>query len=1267
MPTTLPAAPERELLSARHHLPELLRQRLLILDGAMGTMIQRHPLTEEDFRGARFADHAKPLRGNNDLLSLTRPDIIKGIHAEYFAAGADMVETNTFSGTSIAQADYGLEHVVYELNYESARLAREAADEYSTPDKPRFVAGAVGPTNRTASLSPDVNRPGYRAVTFDELAAAYLEQVRGLIDGGVDALLIETIFDTLNAKAALYAVQKFFDEGGREVPLMISGTITDASGRTLSGQTVEAFWNSIRHLPLLSVGLNCALGASQLKQYVEELSRISDVHISAYPNAGLPNAFGGYDESAQEFAALVEDYLKDGIVTVVGGCCGTTPQHIAELSRLAEQYKPRALPGKELKIKNEELKTGTVAPQSVQDFNSSFLIFNSTGTRLAGLEPFNITPSSLFVNVGERCNVTGSRAFARLIRTGAYEEALAVARVQVEEGAQVLDINMDEGMLDSEQAMTTFLHLIASEPDIARVPVMIDSSKWSVLEAGLKCVQGKSIVNSISLKEGEEVFLQRARTVRQYGAAMVVMAFDEQGQADTLARRKEICQRSYDLLMSINFPAEDIIFDPNILIVGTGMEEHRNYAIDFIESVRWIKAHLPGALTSGGVSNISFSFRGNEVVREAMHAAFLYHAIRAGLDMGIVNPNQLAVYDEVPKDLLELVEDVLLNRRDDATERLLEFADTVKQKGKVEVVADAWRSLPVQERLSHALVKGITEFIDEDTEAARQELARPLDVIEGPLMAGMNVVGDLFGAGKMFLPQVVKSARVMKKAVAYLEPYLLADKQGSDRQTAGKILMATVKGDVHDIGKNIVGVVLACNNFDIVDLGVMVPLERILDEAQRQQVDVIGLSGLITPSLDEMVYVAQAMQKRGMTTPLLIGGATTSRLHTAVRIAPAYSGPVVHVNDASRSVGVAAGLLGSGEAAYAQTVADDYAALRADYASRQRDKSYLTIEAARENGFKSDWATTAITKPTFLGTQVLADYDLAELARYIDWTPFFHTWELKGRYPRILTDENLGEAATKLFADAQALLQRIIDGKLLTARAVLGFWPANTVDYDTIEVYTDDRRDTVATEFFTLRQQGEKGPNIPNLAFSDFLAPKASGRADYLGGFAVTAGIGIEKLLDQFAADHDDYSSIMVKALADRLAEAFAERLHERVRREFWGYAPDEHLTGDDLIQEKYRGVRPAPGYPGCPDHTEKITLFQLLDAEGNTGISLTENLAMYPASSVSGMYYAHPDARYFGLGRIGVDQVADIARRKAMELHELERWLMPNLNYEPK
>ena len=1266
MPATTLVAPTATDPACISPLPALLRQRLLILDGAMGTMIQRYPLEEEDFRGLRFADHPRPLRGNNDLLSLTRPDIIRAIHAEYFAAGADMVETNTFSGTTIAQADYALEHVVYELNYESARLAREVADEFSqqTPDQPRFVAGAIGPTNRTASLSPDVNRPGYRAVTFDELATAYLEQTRGLVDGGVDALLIETIFDTLNAKAALFAVQQFFNDGGRVVPVMISGTITDASGRTLSGQTVEAFWHSIKHLPLLSVGLNCALGADQLRTYVRELARLADVPVSAYPNAGLPNAFGGYDESAQEFAALVEDYLKEGLLNVVGGCCGTTPQHIAELRQLAGRYATRQLPqlrNVELGMKKEEL----LVDEALS--NSSLLIPHSS-LSLAGLEPFNITPASLFVNIGERCNVTGSRAFARLIRSGDYEAALAVARAQVEGGAQVLDINMDEGMLDSEAVMTTFLHLIASEPDIARLPLMIDSSKWSVIEAGLKCVQGKSIVNSISLKEGEDAFRRHARLVRQYGAAVVVMAFDEDGQADSYARRIEICQRCYRILTEeVDFPAEDIIFDPNILTVGTGLDEHRNYAVDFIDAVRWIKQNLPGVRTSGGVSNISFSFRGNDVVREAMHAAFLYHAIRAGLDMGIVNAGQLAVYDDVPKDLLELCEDVLLNRRADATERLVDFAETVKQKGKVEVVADAWRSLPVAERLQHALVRGITEFIDQDTEEVRQQVGRPLDVIEGPLMAGMNVVGDLFGAGKMFLPQVVKSARVMKKAVAYLQPYLEAEKEGAARQTAGKILLATVKGDVHDIGKNIVGVVLACNNFEIVDLGVMVPLERILDEAQKQGADIIGLSGLITPSLDEMVYVAREMEKRKLQVPLLIGGATTSRLHTAVKIAPSYSGSAVYVNDASRSVGVAASLLGSGKAAYTQTIAAEYAALREDHASRQRDKNYLPIAAARANGYHADWETAPITKPSFLGTQVLDNYPLDELARYIDWTPFFHTWELRGRYPRILEDDNLGEAARRLFGDAQRMLAEVIADKSLTARAVLGFWPANTVGHDTIEVYEDDTRQQVRDEFFTLRQQGEKGPGVGNVAFSDYLAPKDSGRADYLGGFAVTAGLGIEKLIEQYEADHDDYSSIMIKALADRLAEAFAERLHQRVREEFWGYAPNENLTGDELIKEEYRGIRPAPGYPGCPDHTEKITLFRLLDAEKQTGIILTENLAMYPTAAVSGLYYAHPAARYFGLGKIGADQVADIAARKGMPLAELERWLMPNLNYDPQ
>jgi len=1262
----------------------LTRQRLLVLDGAMGTMIQRYPLEEEDFRGERFADHSHPLRGNNDLLSLTRPDIIREIHAQYFAAGADMVETNTFSGTTIAQADYALEHVVYELNYESARLAREEADRYSalTPGQPRFVAGALGPTNRTASLSPDVNRPGYRAVTFDELAAAYLEQVRGLVDGGVDALLIETIFDTLNAKAALFAVQQFFDEGGRVVPLMISGTITDASGRTLSGQTVGAFWHSIRHLPLLSVGLNCALGADQLKTYVRELARIApDVAISAYPNAGLPNAFGGYDESAQEFAALVEEYLQEGLVNIVGGCCGTTPLHVAELRKLADGYATRSVKSYELRVKSFSEDTNGLADitedAEESTLNSQLLTLNSTNsTKLAGLEPFTIEENNLFVNIGERCNVTGSRAFARLIRAGDYDAALAVARDQVENGAQVLDINMDEGMLDSEAAMTTFLNLIAAEPDIARVPLMIDSSKWSVIEAGLKCVQGKSIVNSISLKEGEDTFRRHARLVRQYGAAVVVMAFDERGQADSYERRIEICARCYRILTEeVGFPAEDIIFDPNILTVGTGIEEHRRYALDFIQAVGWIKANLPGARTSGGVSNISFAFRGNDVVREAMHAAFLYHAIRAGLSMGIVNAGQLAVYAEIEPELLVLVEDVLLDRQPEATERLVDFAESVKGNDKAELSNEQqetrnkkldWRLLPVAERLQHALVRGITDFIDEDTEEVRQQVARPLDVIEGPLMAGMNVVGDLFGAGKMFLPQVVKSARVMKKAVAYLEPYLLADKMAGERQTAGRILLATVKGDVHDIGKNIVGVVLACNNFDIVDLGVMVPLERILDEAQRVGADIIGLSGLITPSLDEMVYVAREMERRRMRVPLLIGGATTSRLHTAVKIAPVYSGSAVYVNDASRSVGVAASLLGSGKDAYLSAIAAEYAALREDHASRQRDKNYLSISAARANGFRADWETSPITKPGFLGTRVLDNYPLDELARYIDWTPFFHTWELRGRYPRILEDEILGDAARRLFADAQRMLAEIIADKSLTARAVLGFWPANTVDYDTIEVYADDKRAHVVDEFFTLRQQGEKGPGVHNVAFSDYLAPRETGRADYLGGFAVTAGLGIEKLIEKYEADHDDYSVIMVKALADRLAEAFAERLHQRVREEFWGYAPDEHLSGEDLIKEEYRGIRPAPGYPGCPDHTEKITLFRLLNATNQTGITLTENLAMYPTAAVSGLYYAHPAARYFGLGKIGRDQVVDMAARKGMELGELERWLMPNLNYEP-
>ncbi|OON68381.1 methionine synthase [Hymenobacter sp. CRA2] len=1235
---SLPASP----------LADLLRQRVLVLDGAMGTMIQRHQLTEEDFRGERFAGHPTPLRGNNDLLCLTRPDVVRGIHAEYFAAGADIVETNTFSGTTVAQADYGLEHIVYELNYEAARLARSAADEYSTPERPRFVAGAIGPTNRTASLSPDVNRPGFRAITFDELAEAYHEQVRGLIDGGSDALLIETIFDTLNAKAALFAAQRFFDEGGRVVPIMISGTITDASGRTLSGQTVEAFWNSMRHLPILSIGLNCALGAKQLKVYLQELSRLADCYVSAYPNAGLPNAFGGYDESAQEFAAVLEEYLQEGLVNIVGGCCGTTPQHIAEATKVSARYAPRQLP---------------VRPRA---------------TRLSGLEPLNIYPESLFVNVGERCNVTGSRAFARLIRAGQFDEAVAVARAQVEGGAQVLDVNMDEGLLDSVEAMTNFLNLLASEPDVARLPIMIDSSKWEVLEAGLKCTQGKSIVNSISLKEGEDVFRHHARLVRAYGASVIVMAFDEQGQADSYQRRIDICQRAYRILTEeVGLPAEDIIFDPNILTVGTGIEEHRRYAIDFIEAVRWIKQHLPGALTSGGVSNISFAFRGQDVVREAMHAAFLYHAIQAGLDMGIVNPSQLAVYDEVPKPLLEAVEDVLFDRRDDATEQLVQLGELLSlTKGTAAAKAvetETWRTWPVEKRLEHALVKGITDYIDADTEETLKRLGRPLAVIEGPLMAGMTVVGDLFGAGKMFLPQVVKSARVMKRAVAWLEPYMQAERDAAAaaggtqaRQTAGKVLLATVKGDVHDIGKNIVGVVLACNNYEVIDLGVMVPLEKIVEEAERQQADIVGLSGLITPSLDEMVYVAQALEKRKLRVPLLIGGATTSRLHTAVRIAPAYKGPVIHVNDASRAVPVASQLLGLGRDAFANDVAQEYLQLRDDHAGRQRNKDYVPIEEARRQKFQADWAAADIVKPSFLGARVFEDYPLTELLPYIDWTPFFHAWELKGRYPRILDDATYGEAARKLFEDGQALLKRIIDEKLLTARATVGFWPANTVDSDTIEIYADDSRQQVQAHTFTLRQQSLKAAGLPYLAFSDFLAPKDSGRPDYLGGFAVTAGIGLDELVAEFDAQHDDYSGILAKALADRLAEALAERLHERVRRELWGYAPQEHFTNEDLIKEEYRGIRPAPGYPGCPDHTEKIVLFELLGGPEQTGITLTENLAMYPTAAVSGFYYSHPEARYFGLGRIAQDQVQDLARRKGMPFAELERWLSPNLNYEP-
>lgn len=1223
-----------------------LEKRILVIDGAMGTMIQRYELSEHDFRGERFRDHASDLKGNNDLLNLTRPDVIKAIHAEYLDAGADIIETNTFSTQRISLADYHLEELAYELSYEGARLAREVADEYTkkNPARPRFVAGAIGPTNRTASLSPDVNDPGYRAVSFDDLAEAYYEQVRGLVDGGSDMLLIETIFDTLNAKAALFAIDKYAVESGKKLPVMISGTITDASGRTLSGQTVEAFWNSVRHANLLSVGLNCALGAKEMRPHLEELSQKADVFISAYPNAGLPNEFGQYDETAHETAHQVDDFMKAGLVNIVGGCCGTTPEHIKCIAEKAAKYSPRLKP--------------QIPPY----------------LRLSGLEAVTLTPETNFVNIGERTNITGSPKFSKLILAEDYEAALAVALQQVEGGAQVIDINMDEGMIDSEAVMVKFLNLVASEPDIARLPIMIDSSKWTVIEAGLKCLQGKGIVNSISLKEGEEKFKEYARKILSYGAATVVMAFDEIGQADSLERRKEICQRSYNILVNeIGFPPQDIIFDPNILTVATGLEEHNNYAVDFIEATRWIKQNLPYAKVSGGVSNISFSFRGNNVVREAMHSAFLYHAIKAGLDMGIVNAGMLEVYEEIPKDLLELVEDVLLNRRDDATERLVEFADTIKSKGKEVVRDEEWRKAPVAERLSHALVKGIIEYLDDDVEEARQQYAKPLEVIEGPLMDGMNVVGDLFGAGKMFLPQVVKSARVMKKAVAYLLPFIEQEKQrvidaGEDssgsRANAGKILMATVKGDVHDIGKNIVGVVLACNNFEVIDLGVMVPAQRIIEEAKKQNVDIIGLSGLITPSLDEMVHFAKEMEREGFTIPLIIGGATTSRIHAAVKVDPHYSGPAIHVLDASRSVTVCSSLMNKDQRdGYINGIKEEYAKAREAHLNKRSDKRYLGIEEARGNKFQISLDGDVARKPSFTGTRVFDDFSLEELVPYIDWTPFFHTWELRGSYPKIFNDKYVGVEAKKLFDDAQELLRKVVTEKLFTAKGVIGFWPANSVG-DDIEIYTDESRKSVLTRIHTLRQQAEKVKGEPYYALSDFIAPKDSGIPDYWGGFAVTTGIGCDELVAAFEKDHDDYNSIMAKAIADRLAEAFAEKMHELVRKEYWGYAKGEQLGTDELIKEEYQGIRPAPGYPACPDHTEKTTLFQLLKAEDSADMHLTESLAMTPAASVSGFYFAHPQARYFGLGKISKDQVEDYAVRKNMPLEDVERWLGPNLNY---
>ncbi|WMN07067.1 methionine synthase [Marivirga arenosa] len=1211
---------------------DILQDRILVLDGAMGTMIQQYKLTEADYRGERFKGYPSDLKGNNDLLSITQPDIIKDIHRAYLDAGADIIETNTFSGTSIAMADYNMQELVWELNEQSAKLAREVTEEYS--DKPRFVAGSIGPTNRTASISPDVNRPGFRATSFDELRLAYKEQAEALAAGGVDIFLVETVFDTLNCKAALMAIQELKDEKGIDIPVMVSGTITDASGRTLSGQTVEAFWNSIRHFPLLSVGFNCALGADQLKTYLQQLARISDVAISCHPNAGLPNEFGEYDESPAEMSGIIKSYFDEGLVNIIGGCCGTQPEHIKAIADYSQKSKPH-----EISTSDKIMK-------------------------LSGLEPLSVTPEINFVNIGERTNVSGSKKFARLIREEKFEEAVDIALNQVEGGAQIIDINMDDGMLDAEKVLPEFVNLIASEPDIARLPFMIDSSKWEVIEAGLKCLQGKGIVNSISLKEGEEDFIKKAKKIKEYGAALVVMAFDEKGQADTFDRKIEVCKRCYDLLVKeADFPAEDIIFDPNILTIGTGMEEHDNYAVDFINAVKWIKENLPHAKTSGGVSNISFSFRGNNVVREAMHSAFLYHAIKAGLDMGIVNPGMLEVYDEIDKELLQYVEDLLFNSRADATERLMAYAENLKPGEKAEKETKQWRNEPVNKRLEHALVKGITEFIVEDTEEARLQADRPLDVIEGPLMDGMNVVGDLFGSGKMFLPQVVKSARVMKKAVAHLLPYIEAEKS-SAQGGKGKILMATVKGDVHDIGKNIVGVVLACNNYEIIDLGVMVPLQKILEEAEKQQVDIIGLSGLITPSLDEMIYVVEEMEKRGLKTPVMIGGATTSRIHTAVKIKPNYSGPVVHVNDASRSVTVAGKLLGKEKESYFKEIANEYAEAKAGHSRRDETKNYISIEEARNNKFQIDWSNYESTQPKSLGNQVLLDYDLEEISQYIDWTPFFHTWEMKGRYPKILNDPEKGIEAQKLFDDAQKMLSEIIEQKSLQANAVFGLYPAHTKNDDSIEVFADESKTRKLTEFHTLRQQSKKGENNPNYAFSDFLAPAGQPITDYMGCFAVTTGIGLEKLTEKYEADHDDYSSIMAKAIADRLAEAFAELLHKKVRTEYWGYANDEKLDNEGLIKEEYKGIRPAPGYPGCPDHTEKITLFNLLNVEKETGISLTENLAMWPTASVSGFYFGHPESRYFGLGKIGKDQVEDIAKRKNQDFKEIERWLKPNLNY---
>uniref|UniRef100_UPI0018C878EC methionine synthase n=1 Tax=Haloechinothrix halophila TaxID=1069073 RepID=UPI0018C878EC len=1233
-------------------LSALLRERILIIDGAMGTMIQQQSPSEAEFRGERFADWGCDVKGNGDLLSLTQPELITSITRQFLEAGADIVETNTFSATTIAQADFEMQELVYELNYESSRLARVAADEFATPERPRYVAGALGPTNRTASISPDVNDPGARNVTYDELVTAYLQQANALVDGGADLLLIETIFDTLNAKACIFALETLFEERGRRWPVMVSGTITDASGRTLSGQTTEAFFNSIRHIKPLMVGLNCALGASEMRQYVAELSRIADCFVHCYPNAGLPNAFGEYDESPEQMAPVVREFAEAGLVNVLGGCCGTTPDHIAAIAKAADGLPPRK----------------PAEPEPAM--------------RLSGLEPFNVDNSSLFVNVGERTNITGSARFRKLIKDSDYDTALSVAVQQVENGAQVIDVNMDEGMIDGVEAMDRFLKLIASEPDISRVPIMVDSSKWEVIEAGLKNIQGKPIVNSISLKAGEDEFIEQAQLCKKYGAAVVVMAFDEDGQADNLERRKEICKRAYDILVDrVGFPREDIVFDPNVFAVATGIEEHATYGMDFIEGARWIKENLPEAKISGGISNVSFSFRGNNTVREAIHAVFLYHAIDAGLDMGIVNAGALAVYDEVAPDLRDAIEDVVLNRTDDsqaATERLLELAEQYKGSGdnndETGGAAAEWRELPVGERITHALVKGIDAHVESDTEELRGQIAerggRPIEVIEGPLMEGMNVVGDLFGAGKMFLPQVVKSARVMKKAVAYLIPFIEQEKADNGttgaKDTNGTVVLATVKGDVHDIGKNIVGVVLQCNNYEVIDLGVMVPAQKIIDAAKEHQADVIGLSGLITPSLDEMVNFASELQRQEFDIPLLLGGATTSRAHTAVKVDKKYHGPVVWVKDASRSVPVVASLLHETqrETLLAEVQAD-YDALRARHANKQ-DRPLVSLEQARENRTPVDWSSYTPPVPAKPGVHVFEDYDLAELRPYIDWQPFFNAWEMKGSFPDILNNPSTGETARKLYDDAQAMLDKLIEEKWLTANGVIGLFPANAVG-DDIELYTSEQRDEVATRLFNLRQQGQHREGVPNRSIGDFVAPKETGLEDWVGAFAVTAGLGSQQKVQEFKDALDDYNAILLESLADRLAEAFAERMHERVRKEFWGYAPDEELDNVGLIKERYDGIRPAPGYPACPEHTEKQTLWQLLDVEKTVGIELTESMAMWPGAAVSGFYFSHPESRYFVVGRLGRDQVEDYAARKGWSLAEAERWLSANLGYDPE